>query len=43
MLEKRNLLAHTYDEKNFKEALNIILTKYYPELYKLYHLFKSEK
>ena len=32
MLEKRNLLAHTYDRKNFEEALNTIVTLYYPEI-----------
>ncbi len=43
MLEKRNLLAHTYDEKNFKLALETILTSYYPELIKLYQFFKNEQ
>ena len=42
MLEKRNLLAHTYDEENFKVALNTILISYYPEMEKLYQFFKNE-
>ena len=43
MLEKRNLLAHTYDEENFKKALDIIINKYYPELEYLYQFFKNEQ
>ena len=43
MLEKRNLLAHTYDEKNFKLALETILNLYYPEIDKLYRFLKNEQ
>lgn len=43
MLEKRNLLAHTYDEKNFKLALKTILDLYFPQMQKLYHFFKNEQ
>ena len=42
MLEKRNLLAHTYNEKNFKKALETILKLYYPEMQKLYNFLKNE-
>ncbi len=43
MLEKRNLLAHTYDEKNFQKALETILNLYYPEMLKLYLFLKNEQ
>lgn len=43
MLEKRNLPAHTYDKKNFDEALNTILKSYYTEILNLYNLLKSEQ
>jgi|SRR6056297_2549873 len=43
MLEKRNLLAHTYDERNFKEALQRINGKYYPEINALYQRLKDEQ
>ena len=32
MLEKRNLMAHTYDETNAKIAYNLILKNFYPQL-----------
>jgi nucleotidyltransferase substrate binding protein (TIGR01987 family) len=35
-LEKRNLLAHTYDENVTKEAEKLIRTAYYPMLTSLY-------
>lgn len=35
MLEKRNLLAHTYNEENFNNALDTILKSYYPEMQEL--------
>jgi nucleotidyltransferase substrate binding protein (TIGR01987 family) len=40
-LEKRNLMAHTYDENVAKEAEQLIKQKYYPEIRKL--LNKLEK
>ncbi|NOQ25959.1 MAG: nucleotidyltransferase [Bacteroidales bacterium] len=43
MLEKRNLLAHTYDKKNFNDALQIILKLYYPEMLNLFLFLKSEQ
>lgn len=36
MLEKRNLLAHTYDEKNFEKALFKIKEEYLDEIIKLH-------
>jgi len=36
-LEKRNLLAHTYDETVTKEAEKLIRTAYYPMLTSLYN------
>ena len=35
-LNKRNLMAHTYDESAAKEAEALIKESYYPELLKLY-------
>ncbi len=43
MLEKRNLLAHTYDQTNFEMALESIQKSYYPEIIKLYEFFRSNK
>jgi len=43
MLEKRNLLAHTYDQTNFDLALKSIQESYFPELIKLYEFFRSNK
>lgn len=42
MLEKRNLLAHTYDKRNFKEALNTIINLYYPEILNLYDFLNGK-
>ncbi len=36
MLEKRNLMSHTYDEKNAGLALQLIVNSYFDELYDLY-------
>ena len=36
MLEKRNLMSHTYDEKNAAMALELIVNSYYDELNDLY-------
>lgn len=43
MLEKRNLLAHTYDQTNFELALKSIKESYFPEIIKLYGFFRSNK
>lgn len=37
MLEKRNLMAHTYDENRFNTALNKIKDEYYKALTQVYH------
>jgi len=37
MLEKRNLLAHTYDETRFNMAIDRIKNKYYSALTQVYH------
>lgn len=42
MLEKRNLMAHTYDEERFSIVYDLIVTKYYQEL-KLVYEFLEEK
>ena len=36
MLEKRNLMSHTYDETNTAMALELIVNSYYDELNDLY-------
>ena len=42
MLDKRNLLVHTYDEKTLEVALKSIKEDYYPIILKLDHFFKRE-
>ena len=42
MLEKRNLMAHTYDEEIFNEAIHHISTLYFPEIKKVFEFFKSQ-
>lgn len=42
MLEKRNLMAHTYDEVIFKSVLTDIESRYFDQLKKIYTLFKSQ-
>ena len=42
MLEKRNLMAHTYDEVILKSVLNDIESRYFDQLKKIYVLFKSQ-
>ncbi len=37
MLEKRNLISHTYDEKNAETAFFLITNQYFVELEKLYN------
>ena len=43
MLQDRNLMAHTYDEDNFKKALDNIINHYFAEIEKLYNFFKNEQ
>jgi len=43
MLEKRNLLAHTYDQDNFNLALESIRKLYFPEIIHLYEFFRRKK
>lgn len=42
MLEKRNLMAHTYNETNAKLSISLIRNKYFSELNKLYLLLKEK-
>jgi len=41
MLEKRNLIAHTYNEENFKLAVSAIVADYYPALKQLHNHLKG--
>lgn len=43
MLEKRNLMAHTYDEEIFEKAVSQVVNLFYPEVKKLYDFFKDQK
>jgi nucleotidyltransferase substrate binding protein (TIGR01987 family) len=43
MLEKRNLLTHTYDQDNFNLALQLIKNSYFPEITHLYEFFRRKK
>lgn len=43
MLEKRNLMAHTYDEEIFEKAVSQVVSLFYPEVKKLYEFFKDQK
>jgi nucleotidyltransferase substrate binding protein (TIGR01987 family) len=43
MLEKRNLIAHTYDEEIFEKAVSQVVNLFYPEIKKLYEFFKEQK
>ena len=43
MLEKRNLMAHTYDEEIFEKAISQVVNLFYPEVKKLYDFFKEQK
>jgi nucleotidyltransferase substrate binding protein (TIGR01987 family) len=43
MLEKRNLLTHTYDQDNFNLALELIKKSYFPEITYLYEFFRRKK
>ncbi len=44
MLEKRNLIAHTYDEKNFEIVINLIKDKYFKAVNQVYeYLLEKNK
>lgn len=43
MLEKRNLIAHTYNEKNFTIALDAIVNSYFNALQKFYSFLVVKK
>ncbi|MBN2894183.1 MAG: nucleotidyltransferase substrate binding protein [Bacteroidales bacterium] len=43
MLSDRNLMAHTYDESNFLNALDKIVSLYFFEMQKLYNVLKNEQ
>lgn len=43
MLEQRNLLAHTYNEKNFLLAIDLIKNHYFSEINKLHQLLSSKQ
>ena len=42
MLEKRNELTHTYDEKQVKKAVSLIKKRYLPALKQVYETLKNE-
>lgn len=42
MLDKRNLMSHTYDDKTAELACRLIIDEYYQELYDVYTHLKNE-
>jgi nucleotidyltransferase substrate binding protein (TIGR01987 family) len=42
MLEKRNLMAHTYDEEVFETAVNHVVHFFFPEIKQLYIFFQKK-
>lgn len=42
MLDKRNLMAHTYNEAYFEEVFTAIVEQYFDEIRKLYERLKDE-
>lgn len=42
MLEKRNLMSHTYDDQKAQLAYNFIVTAYFEELFDVYTTLKKE-
>lgn len=42
MLDKRNLIAHTYDEKKADEALRLIRKEFFDAMTQVVHFLKSE-
>ena len=43
MLEKRNLMAHTYDETKAQIAFNLITQQYFGQMEKLYRFFFQQQ
>lgn len=43
MLEKRNIMSHTYDEETFNEVLDVIIKHYFKELKALHQFFIDEQ
>ena len=43
MLEFRNILAHTYSEENFNNAVEKVHSTFYSEIKKLYDFLKNEQ
>ena len=43
MLQKRNLMSHTYDKKNAELAYNLIVSEYFEELFDVYKTLKKEE
>ena len=43
MLEYRNILSHTYNEKNFTKAVEKIYNDFFNEIEALYNYLKNEK
>ena len=43
MLEKRNLMAHTYDETKAQIAFNLITKQYFVQMDKLYQFFEQKQ
>ena len=42
MLDKRNLMAHAYDEATAQTAYALIQTQYFEQLEKMFHLFTQK-
>jgi nucleotidyltransferase substrate binding protein (TIGR01987 family) len=42
MLEKRNMMSHTYDEEIFNESIKRIVNDFFPQLEKLIVFFKKQ-
>ena len=42
MFEKRNMMAHTYDEEIFSDSVKQISTLFFPEIKNLYQFFKNQ-
>ena len=41
MLDNRNTMAHTYNEKTFRQAVSDIVSNFYPAITSLYHYLKK--
>ncbi len=42
MLEQRNLMAHTYEENIFRQAVQKIVTSYFPAITQVYTFFQEQ-